>query len=242
MRIHYFQHVAFEGPAGIGQWANQKGYALSATRFFEKPDLPDIQYPDMQTIDWLIIMGGPMNIYEHDKYPWLKSEKKYIRAAIDAGKTVIGICLGAQLIADVLGARVYSGAHKEIGWFPVQLTGEAIHSDIFGFLPGHLTCFHWHGDTFDLPDGTVHLAKSKECENQAFIYDNRVLALQFHLESTPESVADMISHCQSEIIPGRFIQSAETMIKTGDSFFNGIHAAMSGILDRLDEKHFPADP
>ena len=239
MRIHYFQHILFEGLASIGQWANQKGYALSATQYFENSDLPDIQYPDMQAIDWLIIMGGPMNIYEHDKYPWLKSEKEYIRAAIDAGKTVIGICLGAQLIADVLGAKVYPGAHKEIGWFPVRLTEEAIYSEIFGSLPEQLTCFHWHGDTFHLPDGAVHLARSEGCENQAFIYDNRVLALQFHLESTPESVADIISHCRSEIVPGRFIQSAETMLKNGDCFFDGIYAAMRGILDRLDGDHFP---
>jgi GMP synthase (glutamine-hydrolysing) len=228
MRIHYFQHVAFEGVASIGQWTNQKGYALSATRFFEESGLPD-----MQAIDWLIIMGGPMNIYEHDRYPWLISEKQYIRAAIGAGKTVVGICLGAQLIADVLGAKVYPGVHKEIGWLPIQLTGEAIHSDIFGFLPEHLTCFQWHGDTFDLPDGSVHLAKSEGCENQAFIYDNRVLALQFHLESTPESVADIISHCQSEIVPGTFIQSSETIEKNGIKFFDGIRAAMFGILDRL---------
>jgi len=213
---------------------------LSATRFFENSDLTDIQFPDMQAIDWLIIMGGPMNIYEHDKYPWLKSEKEYTRAAIDAGKTVIGICLGAQLIADVLGARVYPGAHKEIGWLPVELTKEAAHSDIFGFLPEQLTCFHWHGDTFDLPDGAVHLAKSEGCKNQAFIYYNRVIALQFHLESTSESVADIISHCQSEIVPGRFIQSLGIIEKDGNHFFDGIQSAMFGILDRLDGNRFSA--
>ena len=233
MRIHYFQHVPFEGLASIEQWSRNKGYALSATRFYENPELPELH-----KIDWLIIMGGPMNIYEHDRYPWLISEKQYIRAAIDAGKTVVGICLGAQLIADVLGAKVYPGVHKEIGWLPVQLTREALNSDIFGFLPEQFTCFHWHGDTFDLPPGAMLLAKSDGCKNQAFIYDNRVLALQFHLESTPESVTDIISHCQSEIVPGRFIQSAETMLKNGDSFFDGIHAAMRGIFGRLDGNRF----
>lgn len=228
MRIHYLQHVPFEGPASIEHWATARGHAATATKFYRSATLPDIQ-----DFDRLIVMGGPMNIHEDDAYPWLAQEKVFIRKAIGAGKTVVGICLGAQLIADVLGAAVYRNEHKEIGWFPIELTPYGRQSEIFGFLPERFTVFHWHGDTFTLPTGAVHLARSEGCENQAFLHNGRVLGLQFHLESTEESMEEIIKHCRSEITEAKYVQSASEMRSVATVTFQRINEAMFGLLDRL---------
>lgn len=227
MHIHYLQHVPFEGLGSIETWATEHHHSLSATRFYQKEPLPGLA-----EFDWLIVLGGPMNIYEEDKYNWLRSEKLFIKEAITANKTVIGICLGAQLIADVLGAKVYKGEYKEIGWFPIELTEEAHSYPVFADLPQQFTVFHWHGDTFDLPPGANHLAQSEGCPNQAFIYNHKVLGLQFHLESTPETVAQIIDNCRSEIVPGKYIQSPPEILALPDRFWQ-INATMGQILANL---------
>ena len=163
MRIHCLQHVPFEGPAGIDDWAARKGYPVTTTLLFEHGKLPD-----REAFDWLVVMGGPMGVRDETDYPWMANEKALIGAAIAAGKTVIGVCLSAQLIAAALGARVYPNAHREIGWFPVALTDQGRASDLFAFLPHRFEVFHWHGDIFGLPDGAVHLAHSEGCEHQVF--------------------------------------------------------------------------
>ncbi|MDF5711812.1 MAG: type 1 glutamine amidotransferase [Nostoc sp. S4] len=225
MKIHYLQHVPFEGLASIEQWATKKNYILSVTKFYDSDILPSVD-----DLDWLIVMGGPMNIYEDNKYPWLSLEKHFIAEAINKNKIVIGICLGSQLIADVLGSKVYKGQEQEIGWYPIKVTTEAQNSEIFASLPASFTVFHWHGDTFDLPPGAVRLAYSEVCANQAFIYGDRVLGLQFHLESTKDSVCQLIENCGSELIAGKYIQKPEEMLAQNDDFSN-INILMSKILD-----------
>jgi GMP synthase-like glutamine amidotransferase len=163
MKIHCVQHVPFEGSANIEAWARDRSHDLSNTLLFEGKSLPE-----MEEFDWLIIMGGPMNIYEEDKYPWLRKEKEFIKRAIASDKIVLGICLGAQLMADALGGNVHKNMHREIGWFPVNLTPAAKKSRIFGVLPERFMAMHWHGDTFDLPPGALHAAESQACSNQAF--------------------------------------------------------------------------
>ncbi|MCU0598689.1 MAG: type 1 glutamine amidotransferase [Desulfobacterales bacterium] len=228
MRIHYIQHVPFEGPASIGLWADQHGHRQSYTRVYEKPD-----FPGMDSLDRLVVMGGPMGVCDELQYPWLKAEKKFIRKAIDAGKVIVGICLGAQLIAEVLGAKVFSNKHKEIGWFPVELTPDGSASSLLGFLPDRFTAFHWHGDTFDLPKDAVHLARSEGCLNQAFLYKDRVLGLQFHLESTEQSIRELALNCKNDILPDRYIQSSEDVLSASPVQYRRINEAMYGILDRL---------
>lgn len=228
MRIHFLQHVPFEGPAGIGAWAARKGHSVTTTPLFEHGRLPGIE-----AFDWLVVMGGPMGVRDEADYPWLANEKELIGAAIAAGKTVIGVCLGAQLIAAALGARVYRNAHREIGWFPIELTDQGRASDLFAFLPPRLQVLHWHGDTFDLPAGAVHPARSEGCEHQAFLYADRVLGLQFHLESTPASVADLVANCADEIVPGSYVQDAERMLAATEEDYTCINQALFGILDRL---------
>jgi GMP synthase (glutamine-hydrolysing) len=227
MKIHYLQHVPFEGLASIEPWAKSKGHSLSATRFYNNEPLPNVE-----DIDWLIIMGGPMNIYEESKYPWLAQEKRFIEQAIENEKIILGICLGSQLIADALGAKVFPNQDKEIGWFPIELTSEEQTPQVFNFLPNQFTVFHWHGDTFDLPDGATRIAKSEGCENQAFAYGERVIGLQFHLESTKGSVQKILENCSDEIVEGRYIQKPDEMLSQEDNF-RQINEAMHGILDRL---------
>ncbi|BAY99939.1 glutamine amidotransferase, class I [Tolypothrix tenuis PCC 7101] len=225
MRIHYLQHVPFEGLASIAQWATQQGHIISATQFYNGDNLPSVD-----DLDWLIVMGGPMNIYEYDQYPWLNDEKQFIESAIQQNKVVIGICLGSQLIADVLGSKVYQGREKEIGWYPINLTPEAQNYPVFASFSQSFNVFHWHGDTFDLPPGAVRIAYSEVCANQAFIYGDQVLGLQFHLESTKESVSQIIENCVSELVSGKYIQKAEEMLAR-DEDFSKINTFMCQILD-----------
>jgi GMP synthase (glutamine-hydrolysing) len=226
MRIHYFQHVPFEGLGCVAQWAEVKGHAVTVTRFYLNEPTPA-----QSEIDWLIVMGGPMNIYEEVEYPWLSREKRFIKEAIRAGKVVIGICLGAQLIADVLGGPVTRNAHKEIGWFPVEFTPEA---RLLNLPVSPMTVLHWHGDTFAIPPGAVRIARSEACENQAFVYDGRVVGLQFHIEFTRESLGAIIPNCANELVEGKYIQSGGEMLRESDETFDTIHTAMYGLLDRLD--------
>lgn len=211
MRIHYFQHVPFEGLGNIENWIKAKGHPLSATRFYE-----DAALPVLTDIDWLIVMGGPMGAYEENIYPWLAAEKQFIGQAINQGKKVLGICLGAQLTASALGARVYPNAYKEIGWFPIRLTQEGAASSVFAGFPRKLDVFHWHGDTFDLPAGAIHLASSEGCVNQAFFYDKNVLALQFHLDVTIDNITDWVENGADELVRAPYIQTASQMLEQKD--------------------------
>jgi len=207
MRIHYFQHVPFEGLGYIENWALQNGHTLTATKFYENAALPGLSQ-----LDWLIVMGGPMGVYDEDKFPWLKTEKAFIEQAIQANKTVIGICLGAQLIAAVLGAEVYPNKEKEIGWFEVSLTPAGRESLLYNDVAPTFKVFHWHGDTFSLPRHSEHLLESAACKNQAFLYGNRVLGLQFHLEATPATLKEMVAYGKNELTDGKYIQGAETIL------------------------------
>ena len=227
MRLHYFQHVSFEGLGSIEPWAKGMAYEITSTRLFAKDP-----FPNLDDIDWLIIMGGPMGIYEEDKYPWLSAEKHYIEQAVEQGKVVLGICLGAQLIADVLGAKVYPNKYKEIGWFPIQKTHETAESRLADFLPKEINAFHWHGDTFDIPTGAIHVAKSAACENQGFIYDDHVVALQFHLETMEQGAKALIANCEDDIIEGPFVQSS-TAIFADKKRFEKINFVMSELLNHL---------
>ena len=178
MKLHYFQHEPFEGLGMIADWAAKQGHVLSCTPFFD----PGARLPKLDEYDALVVMGGSMGVYDEDRFPWLAAEKAHIRAAIDAGKRVLGICLGAQLIAACLGAKVAPHTHKEIGWFPVAMTDAGVVHPLLAGFNSAMTVFHWHGDRFEIPAGAQHLMSSAACDNQAFIYGEHVLALQFHLE------------------------------------------------------------
>ena len=227
LRIHYLQHVPFEGPGFIESWALVRGHRLTATRLYAGHRLPATE-----EFDWLFILGGPMNVYEESRYPWLAREKRFIGEALREGKVLIGICLGAQLLACVLGAKVTRNPCVEIGWYPVQKASQASQSSLSGFLPDSFPAFHWHGDTFEIPRGAVHLARSEACENQAFAFDERVVAFQFHLESTRESVENLIHSCPEDLAEGPFIQSPLHMLADLGRF-RAINDLMADIFDGL---------
>ena len=230
MRIHYFQHVPFEGLGSIETWAKAKGHALSQTRLFRGESLPE-----PEDLDWLIVMGGPMGVHDDAMFTWLADEKRAIERVIQAGKPVLGICLGAQLIAHVLGARVIANAHREIGWFPIELTKAGKASPLFAHMPPRCEVFHWHGDTFDLPAGATHIAQSEACLNQAFLYNECVAGLQFHLETTPLSAGDLLQHCSDELTHAPYIQSAPEILAEPERF-QEINDAMNGLLTALEKK------
>lgn len=230
LQIHYLQHVSFEGLGSIEPYMRQKGHRLCATRLYKGDRLPPLE-----GVDWLIVMGGPMGVSDDVQYPWLRAEKAFIRNAVGAGKTVLGICLGAQLIADALGAGVKKNKHREIGWFPVESTEEASQTELGRVFPRTLEAFHWHGDTFENPPNSTRLATSQACSNQGFVIEERVVGLQFHLETTPEAAGLLIDNCGHELDRSRFVQTKEEIMS--DQYrFGRINAVMQSVLAVLERQ------
>lgn len=228
MKIHYLQHLEIEGLGSIEKWAYNRKHSLSATRLYKNES-----FPELDDFHWLIIMGGPMSVKDEDDHPWLKREKEFIRKAIDAGKTVIGICLGAQLIAASLDSIIWKNEFKEIGWFPITMTSAAKDSAVFGHLSETIDAFHWHGETFDLPKGAVRIAGSNTCLNQAFSINEKVFGFQFHLETTELGARDVITHFADELIDAPYIQHAKGMLASPSRFSN-INKVMETILDQIE--------
>jgi len=206
MRLHYIQHNPFEDLGNIALWAEDSGHHVSGTKIYAGERLSG-----KADFDLLLVLGGEMNIYQEDRYPWLAEEKRFIRRAMDSRKTVLGICLGAQLISDILGGKVYKNRYKEIGWHEARLTSAASCSKAFRGFPDSFMAFQWHGDTFDLPAGAKGLASTAACANQAFELGRNV-GLQFHLESSRESIRRLIENCGDELTPERFVQEREEML------------------------------
>ena len=212
MKIHFFQHVSFEGLGIFEDWAKKPGNGLTGTRFYEDQKLPFVDICDL-----LIVMGGPMSIHDEDRHTWLIREKKFIEQALSRGKKILGICLGAQLLADVLGARVYKNREKEIGWFPVQKYPEASNHKLLESFDAEERVFHWHGETFDLPAASLPLFKSAGCDHQGFLYKDQALGLQFHPEITKEGIENLIENRGGELSEqGPFIQNKNALIHPFD--------------------------
>lgn len=231
MRIHYLQHVPFESPERISDWVKDKGYELTGTLLYEST-----HFPLQSEFDLLVILGGPMGVYDEEKFPWLVGEKTFIKETIRQRKMVLGICLGAQLIAEALGGKVYRNRYKEIGWHPVKMTEESRSSVFFKRFPQEYVPFHWHGDTFALPDGVKTAAISLGCANQAFEYNGHVIGLQFHLESSNDSILKLIEHCGDEIEPGRYVQLPDQMMDQ-TSFLAHSNTILVHLLDTLDKNN-----
>lgn len=225
LRVHWLQHADFEDLGCIAPWLAARAAIVTRTRLHAGQSLPGIA-----DFDWLIVMGGPMNIYEYDRYPWLRPEKQLIRQAIDSGRRVLGICLGAQLIADALGGIVTRNAQTEIGWFPVHMNAAAAGSRLFAGFPATFTAFHWHGDTFSIPPGSRPLAASEACAHQAFDYGERVAAIQFHLEVTAANARVWFEHEQP--VPARYVQTP-AQILADISRFAGNNRLMVQLLENF---------
>lgn len=227
MRVHTLQHVPFEGPAAIADWSCERGHPLTTTKAYDGEP-----YPGPGELDLLVVMGGPMSVRDVAAHPWIPSEIRLIEACIRLEKPVLGVCLGAQLMASALGAPVYPAPEKEIGWYPVRLTREAREQTLLAGAPDVFVPLHWHGETFDLPAGCTRLAGTAVCPNQAFQLAGTALAMQFHLESTEASVRALVAACADEITEGRFQQSPAEILR-GVSRATAARTLLFDILDRL---------
>lgn len=226
-RVCIFQHVPFEGPAAIEKWVYDKGGSLSVTKLYENAPLPS-----QSEFDWLILMGGPMGVDNFEEYPWLVEERRFILETIELGKHVIGICLGAQLIAAALGATVKKNEHREIGWFEVRRAPNVSRTVLCDIWPERVNVFHWHGDTFEIPKDAELIASSDACANQGFILGDRVVGLQFHLEVTPDSVTSLIENCQNELDGSEHLQSTDHLIASDQRFIEA-NKLLLRLLDKF---------
>jgi len=227
MRMHWIQHVPFEDLGTIDSWAQSRGYRVTSTIAFTEA------YPDVSLIDWLVVMGGSMGVNDEARHPWLVAEKRYVSQTIEAGKRVLGVCLGAQIVAEALGGSVHLNPEPEIGWYPVHLTPEGRESATLSELPREFVAGHWHADTFDLPPHVSSAAVSAACGNQAFEYDGRVWGLQFHLEWDEEAVGRLVAYCADDLGSGTYIQSVEELLGEPSRFAQSARL-LHRLLDAMD--------
>lgn len=194
MRLHLLEHEPFDiRRSNINIWAENKGYSVESTDVFK-----GVELPSPKDFDWLIVLGGFQHAWQEQKHSWLKAEKAFISEALATDKIILGICFGAQLLAEALGGRVFSNEKDEIGWYEVTLSKAGIDSFLFKNVPRKFLTFHWHSDHFTLVPGCTRLAFSEPTANQAFIAKNfRAAGLQFHPEFTIEQIrclADAYGH------------------------------------------------
>ena len=242
LRIHALFHTDYEDLSYIKHWANNHQHTITYTRSYNQDSLPALN-----SFDWLIVMGGPMSVHDEDSQPWLIDEKRLIKQSVDSGKTVIGVCLGAQLIAHCLGASVEPTGVKEIGWLPIQLTKDAQAHPLLQDLPKQpFTVFHWHGDGFEYPRGAIPLATSEAWRKQGFLYQTPqqkalgtwVMAWQCHFEVTKESIVRMVANGENTIQKGlidypKTVQSAAEIIALGDKYITDNNARLATMLNRM---------
>jgi GMP synthase-like glutamine amidotransferase len=226
MRIFCLQHVPWEGPGSVRAWARSKGHDLTRALASEAT------LPPVKDFEWLIVMGGPMGARDEALHPWLRQEKQLVRAALDAGRRVLGICLGSQILAEALGSEVRPNPEPEVGWFPVKRMAQAETTPIGRVLPAEFTPFHWHSDTFTPPPGAVHLAGSEACAQQAFAIDARIVGLQFHLEVSGEMTQEWLRHMGADLVERRFVQRPEALLWEPGRFERG-NRLLDTILDAI---------
>ncbi len=224
MRIRCLNHAEYHGRAYLPEWAAGAGHDWAATFVPGAPALPVLE-----SFDALVIMGGPMSIWEQARHPWLAGEKRFLESVLAADKPVVGVCLGAQMLAEIFGASVYPGQHKEIGWFPLEISPEARRTWVGDALPGSLMTFFWHGDSFDLPHSATRLAHNSAFPNQGFVC-GRAIALQFHLEVTPEWVRHLATRDAAELVTAPYIQAAESILGQPPRVYRDNNALMDRLL------------
>jgi len=197
-KIWVLQHHPIENLAAIADALESAALAWQYVRTFRGEPVPR----DMSNASALIVMGGPMGVYETDRYPYLRAEMKLVECAIRDRKPVLGVCLGSQLLAAALGAKVVKGRAMELGWHRVTLTPQGKADSLFRGLPDSFDAFHWHGDVFDLPRYAVALASSEQTPLQAFRYGDNAYGLLFHIEATEESVGSMCREFAADLKSG----------------------------------------
>ncbi len=216
-RVCFVQHAPYETPAKILDYVKERGLSYSTFHLYRGDKLPPIN-----EYDYFVIMGGPMGVYEEESYPFLKEEKEFLKRVVKKKKKVLGVCLGAQLLSEVLGGKVFPCKKKEVGWFRVYKTKNP--SKYFYDFPESFWVFQWHGDTFTIPEGCIHTLYSENCQNQAFeSEDGRIVALQFHLEVDEDTIKRWIK---------------EGSLREDKNFFNGNFEELNKNLYKFLERFF----
>jgi GMP synthase-like glutamine amidotransferase len=206
MIIHLIQHVHFETPGSIEKWADINGHNLKIIKVYENHS-----FPEVNEVKCLISMGGPMSANDDKKHPWIQNEIKLIQHSIAKKNPFLGICLGSQLLAKALQTDVRKNFTHEIGVFDIHKTFDAYKTS-FDFLPDQWEAFHWHGETYELPDGYKNIYSSKACKNQ-FMVNGKILGIQFHPEITAELLQSMVENDQTELNNRLYVQSKEDILK-----------------------------
>lgn len=233
MKVLVFQHVPFEGLGLLEPLLLERQAEVEWCRWYQ-----GCAAPELSGIDLLVVLGGPMGVNDQAECPWLVEEIDCVRRAQAQSIPTLGICLGAQIMAFAAGARVYLGPNKEVGWWPIRGLASKGHekSGVSGGpiqFPEELLCFHWHGETFDLPEGAVLLASSEGCRQQAFQLGNCAIGLQCHLEMTPQTVVALIEHCPGDLSPGCYVQTQAQMLAVGEAVYASNRQFLNVILDYL---------
>lgn len=227
-KVAVFQHADGECIGSMRHWFADKPFQLLTFRL----DLND-PLPSVDEFDWLLIMGGPMSTYDETNYPWLIAEKQLIREAIEVGRIVLGICLGSQLIASALDAKVYPNTQLEIGWYPVSKTNATA-----SWMPEDLVPLSWHGDCFELPVNATSFACSAITPSQGFFYGKHVWALQFHLEAEPGTVEAFLALESNGLTEADYVQSKQVLFDNTNQLRQS-QQAIFALLDTLYQKSIP---
>jgi GMP synthase (glutamine-hydrolysing) len=195
MTVLFIKHIDIEGPGTIADFLDSNNVPHRTISPFDGDAYPD----DPAACSAIVSLGGPMNVYEEEKYPFLKLEDSFLKDAVKKEVPILGICLGAQLLAKAVGAKVERAKAKEIGWYKIPLTSEGKEDPLFHGIDNELNVFQWHGDTFNIPDGGKHLAESKLCPNQAFKYGRNAYGIQFHVEVTEQMIIEWTKAYKDEL-------------------------------------------
>ncbi len=228
MQVLAFQHASFEGLGAMAPWFAARNISVQMVPQYAPLSTA---LPNPESLDFMIVLGGPMGVHDTAQYPWLIEEKAYLRQYLNLGKPALGICLGAQLIAEQLGAVVQKNPQPEIGWWPIEWMPAA--RRIWPKAVGSETVFHWHGDTFALPKQAELLAKSAACGHQGFIYQSKVVGLQFHLEMTLSTVNDLIEHGEDELNEAPFVAQAARIQAEPTASYQQNQQLMAQLLNYL---------